>query len=76
MTDPNQNPYNHMNMGYQPQQQQMPAVINPQATYHSMYTEVGNNMENTTPNTANYNTPDLTTNGVCKKFIHGKCRQG
>ena len=27
------------------------------------------------PVTPNYNTLEVTTNGVCKKFIHGKCRQ-
>ena len=34
------------------------------------------NNEGMTIPAATYNTPELTTNGVCKKFIHGKCRQG
>lgn len=42
--------------------------------YHQMYAQAGNNeVPQTTTNT---NHPQLTTNGVCKKFIHGKCKQG
>lgn len=47
MTDPNQNPYAHMQMGHMRQQMQ---PVNPQnqqnlqASYHTMYTDAGNNV--------------------------------
>lgn len=46
--------------------------------YHRMYEEAGKTNEAIGMGVApvTYNTPELTTNGVCKKFIHGKCRQG
>ena len=44
--------------------------------YHRMYEEAGRTNEVAGIPVVNYNTPELTTNGVCKKFIHGKCRQG
>ena len=72
MADPNQNPYSHHNIPHYSQN----ADNNPQNTYHSVYAEVNNNIEIQPSTISNYNTPELTTNGVCKKFIHGKCRQG
>jgi hypothetical protein len=45
-------------------------------TYHQMYAQAGNNSEIPSQQTTANNHPELTTNGVCKKFIHGKCKQG
>jgi len=46
--------------------EQLPMIRN----YENIY-EVSMNPEQP-PNLPNHN--ELTTNGVCKKFIHGKCR--
>ena len=66
MADPNGQPYgNNHPMGHMMGTQ----------VYHRAY-EAGMNSEAARAPTTTYNTPELTTNGVCKKFIHGKCRQG
>lgn len=58
------------------------SIMNPQGgfahdTYHQIYAQVGNNEINQQQQpTPSNNHPELTTNGVCKKFIHGKCKQG
>lgn len=42
--------------------------------YHSIYQQSAPAVEQVAP--VAHSTPELTTNGVCKKFIHGKCKQG
>lgn len=47
--------------------------------YHQLYMPSSNNdtmgqQAVAQPNVNN--NPELTTNGVCKKFIHGKCKNG
>ncbi len=50
--------------------------------YHNIYTQQTNPSDqmgiqsSTTPQANVNNNPELTTNGVCKKFIHGKCKNG
>lgn len=67
MADPNMRNYMGAPMGQQ----------NPSANLHRVYEEAaGRTNEVSSVAPLNYNTPELTTNGVCKKFIHGKCRQG
>lgn len=69
MADPNQNPY--MNMNSNPMSQN-----HGNQNYHRAYEVAGMNSETAGVAPITYNTVELTTNGVCKKFIHGKCRQG
>lgn len=40
-----------------------------------MYEQVGNNKETQQSATVSQNNGELTNNGICKKFIHGKCKK-
>ena len=67
---------NQNNYSVNPFDQQLQGSNAPQNTFHQLYEGIGNPTDIPQTSIPTYNTPELTTNGVCKKFIHGKCRQG